>query len=218
MRGKEEAHDYRYFPDPDLVPLEIGESWIEEIRRGLPELPSEKKDRFIKQYQPLTPYDCEVLTSSKSLANYFEESVKLFPKPKEVSNWVMGDLLRELNRSGGRIEKCLLSPCHLAEMLKLLDSGTITRAIAQNVFEKMYMTGKRAEEIVEEEGLQPVVSQLENAVIKILAEYPDEVEQYRAGKEKLIGFFMGKVMRATSGKADPKLANQLFKEKLKGRD
>jgi aspartyl-tRNA(Asn)/glutamyl-tRNA(Gln) amidotransferase subunit B len=130
----------------------------------------------------------------------------------------MGDLLRELNRSGGRIEKCLLSPCHLAEMLKLLDSGTITRSIAQNVFEKMYMTGKRAEEIVVEEGLQPVVSQLENAVIKILAEYPDEVEQYRAGKEKLIGFFMGKVMRATSGKADPKLANQLFKEKLKGRD
>ncbi|MEE9612282.1 MAG: Asp-tRNA(Asn)/Glu-tRNA(Gln) amidotransferase subunit GatB, partial [Desulfatiglandales bacterium] len=138
MRGKEEAHDYRYFPDPDLVPLEIGESWIEEIRRELPELPSEKRDRFKKKYQPLTPYDCEVLTSSKSLANYFEESVKLFPKPKEVSNWVMGDLLRELNRSGGRIEECLLSPCHLAEMLKLLDSGTITRAIAQNVFKKMY--------------------------------------------------------------------------------
>lgn len=215
MRGKEEAHDYRYFPDPDLVPLEIGESWIEAIKRELPELPSEKRKRFIKQYQHLTLHDCEVLTSTKGLADYFEETVKLFPQTKEVSNWVMGDLLRELNRSGGRIEECPLSPTHLAEMLKLLDSGTITRSIAQNVFEKMYKTGKRAEEIVEEEDLEPVVSQLEDLIVKIIAEYPDEVEQYRAGKEKLLGFFMGKVMKATSGKADPKPANQLLKKKLK---
>jgi aspartyl-tRNA(Asn)/glutamyl-tRNA(Gln) amidotransferase subunit B len=216
MRGKEEAHDYRYFADPDLVPMEIDEPWIEDLRKRLPELPREKKDRFQKQYQELTHYDIDVLASSRALADYFEESVKYFAKPKEVSNWIMGDLLRELNRSGGRIEDCLITPSHLAEMLNLLDSGSITRSIAQTVFEKMYSSGKRAGMIVEDEGLQPVVGQLEDVVMEVLAEHPKEVEQYRAGKDKLIGFFMGKVMKATAGKGDPKLANQLLREKLKG--
>jgi len=216
MRGKEEAHDYRYFPDPDLVPMEIDESWIEEIRRGLPELPREKAKRFLSQYQGITPYDVEILTSSKALANYFESCVRLFHKPKEVSNWITSDLLRELNREGSRIEDCLLTPSHLAEMLELLESGKITRHIAQDVFEKMYRTGKKAKEIIDDEQLWPVVTNLDEVVEKVLENNPDEVKQYIKGKRKLHGFFMGQIMKATGGKADPKLADKILREKLGG--
>lgn len=216
MRGKEEAHDYRYFPEPDLVPMEIDREWIEEIKKGIPELPREKAKRFLIQYGGITPYDVEILISSQSIANYFEDCVRLFNNPKEVSNWIIGDLLRELNRYAIRIEDCPLTPSHLAEMLELLNSGRITRPIAQNVFEKMFRTGKRAKEIIDEEGLWPVVSELYDIVERVLKDYPEEVKQYKGGKRKLHGFFMGQVMKATKGKADPKLADKIIREMLGG--
>ncbi len=147
MRGKEEAHDYRYFPDPDLVPLKIDESWVAEIQKGLPELPGEKKERFVSQYQ-IPEYDAEILTSTKAMANYYEECVRLFAEPKTVSNWMMGDLLKELKRDEREIDQCPVTPQHLSEMLSMVKAGTISGKIAKDVFEEMYKTGERPEKIV----------------------------------------------------------------------
>ena len=160
MRSKEEAHDYRYFPDPDLVPLEIDEAWVESIRETLPELPSAKGKRFIEAYG-IPPYDAQVLTSSRELADYYEECVKLYPDAKKVSNWIMAELLRELKGDEKAIDKCPVSPKHLAGMLKLLDEGVISGKIAKTVFEEMYRTGKEAAEIVKEKGLVQVTDSAE---------------------------------------------------------
>jgi aspartyl-tRNA(Asn)/glutamyl-tRNA(Gln) amidotransferase subunit B len=217
MRGKEEAHDYRYFPDPDLVPLRIDESWVEEIRKHLPELPEEKKDRFLKEYK-IPEYDAEILTSTKALANYFEECVRLFSEAKTVSNWMMGDLLRELKRDEREIDQCPVTPQHLAEMLSMVKEGTISGKIAKDVFEEMYRSGERPAKIVRDKGWTQIVDtgEIERAIQRAIQANPKLVEDYRKGKEKLFGFFVGEVMKETKGKANPKLLNELLKEKLKG--
>jgi aspartyl-tRNA(Asn)/glutamyl-tRNA(Gln) amidotransferase subunit B len=217
MRGKEEAHDYRYFPDPDLVPLKIDENWVEEIRKGLPELPAEKRERFVREYQ-IPEYDAEILTSTKAMANYYEESIRLFPEPKTVSNWMMGELLRELKKDEREIDQCPVTPQHLAEMLKMMKEGTISGKIAKDVFEEMYHTGDRPEKIVKEKGWTQILdtAEIEKTIQEVIDNNRKQVEDYRKGKEKLFGFFVGEVMKETKGKANPKLVNELLKKKLKG--
>jgi aspartyl-tRNA(Asn)/glutamyl-tRNA(Gln) amidotransferase subunit B len=217
MRGKEEAHDYRYFPDPDLVPLKVEEDWIEKIRTNLPELPDQKRERFIRQYQ-IPEYDAEILTSTRAMANYFEECVRFFREPKIVSNWMMGDLLRELKRDEREIDQCPVTPKHLSEMLSMLKEGTISGKIAKDVFEEMYRTGEHPEKIVRDKGLVQILDEgeIEKAVEKAMEANPKQVEDYRKGKEKIFGFFVGEVMKQTKGKANPKLVNELLKKKLKG--
>jgi aspartyl-tRNA(Asn)/glutamyl-tRNA(Gln) amidotransferase subunit B len=216
MRGKEEAHDYRYFPDPDLVPLRIDEKWVEEIRKNLPELPDEKKERFIRQYK-VPEYDAEILTSTKAMANYFEGSVSFFQEPKTVSNWIMGDLLRELKRDEREIDQCPVTPKHLAEMLSMIKEGTISGKIAKDVFEEMYRTGEHPERIVQDKGWVQIQDEAEilKAIEKAMEANPKQVEDYRKGKEKIFGFFVGEVMKQTKGKANPKLVNELLKKRLK---
>jgi aspartyl-tRNA(Asn)/glutamyl-tRNA(Gln) amidotransferase subunit B len=215
MRGKEEAHDYRYFPDPDLVPLKIDESWVAEIQKGLPELPGEKKDRFVRQYQ-IPEYDAEILTSTRAMANYYEECVRLFAEPKTVSNWMMGDLLKELKRDEREIDQCPVTPRHLSEMLSMVKAGTISGKIAKDVFEEMYQTGERPEKIVKEKGWVQILDEgeIETAITRAMESNPKQVEDYRNGKEKLFGFFVGEVMKQTKGKANPKLVNDRLKKKL----
>lgn len=215
MRSKEEAHDYRYFPEPDLIPLMISDEWIERIQNDLPELATAKQRRFIEQYK-LPEYDAEVLTSSKYLANYYEECVDLFPQPKVVSNWVMGDILREIKQTDMDIRECPVTPTHLAEMLKLVDNKTISGKIAKTVFEEMYATGKMPEDIVKEKGLVQIsdTGQLEGIIEQVITDNPGPLTQYRAGKTKTFGFFVGQVMKATKGKANPQLVNELLKKKL----
>jgi len=217
MRGKEEAHDYRYFPDPDLVPLKIEQDWIEKIRKNLPELPDQKKERFIQQYQ-IPEYDAEILTSTKAMANYFEECVRLFPEPKTVSNWMMGDLLRELKRDEREIDLCPVTPQYLSEMLSMIKGGTISGKIAKDVFEEMYRTGERPEKIVREKGWIQILDEgeIEKAIERAMEANTKQVEDYRKGKEKIFGFFVGEVMKQTKGKANPKLVNELLRKKLKG--
>jgi aspartyl-tRNA(Asn)/glutamyl-tRNA(Gln) amidotransferase subunit B len=217
MRGKEEAHDYRYFPDPDLVPLRIDEKWIEEIRKTLPELPAEKRERFIRQYG-IPEYDAEILTLTKPLSVYYEEAISLFQEPKTVSNWMMGELLRELKRDEREIDQCLLTPQHLTEMLRMIKEGTISGKIAKDVFEEMYRTGERPAKIVKEKGWTQILdeAEIEQAIQRVMETNPKLVEDYQKGKEKLFGFFVGEVMKETKGKANPKLLNELLKKRLKG--
>jgi aspartyl-tRNA(Asn)/glutamyl-tRNA(Gln) amidotransferase subunit B len=215
MRGKEEAHDYRYFPDPDLLPLIIDEAWIEEVRATLPELPDEKQARFVEAYG-IPSYDAEVLTSSRALADYFEACVKAFPEAKTVSNWVMGSVLASLKTENKTIEESPVSPERLAELLRLIDSGVISGKIAKTVFDDMVVTGKAPDMIVQEKGLVQVTDtdEISDVVDQVLEEHQQEVEDYKGGKTKLLGFFVGQVMKATKGKANPKLVNEILREKL----
>jgi aspartyl-tRNA(Asn)/glutamyl-tRNA(Gln) amidotransferase subunit B len=216
MRGKEEAHDYRYFPDPDLVPIVVDPEWVKVIQESLPELPERKKERFIREYG-IPEYDAEVLTSSKSLANYYESCLQIYSKPKIVSNWIMSELLRELKRDEREIEECPVPAQNLGQMLKLIDEGLISGKIAKSVFEEMYRTGKEAAAIVKEKGWVQVTdsSAIEKTVEAVLAKNPKEVEEYKKGKEKVFGFFVGQVMKATQGKANPQMVNELLKKMLK---
>jgi aspartyl-tRNA(Asn)/glutamyl-tRNA(Gln) amidotransferase subunit B len=217
MRGKEEAHDYRYFPDPDLLPLVIDEAWVEEIRAALPELPDDKRERFMDDYS-LPAYDAELLTGSRALADYFETCVKGFPEPKTVSNWVMGTLLAKLNAENKSIEDSPVPPGRLAELLKLIESGMISGKIAKTVFEEMASSGKAPEAIVQEKGLVQVTDTdaISEVVEEVIASHPQEVSDYRNGKTKLMGFFVGQVMKATRGKANPKTVNDLLRKMLDG--
>lgn len=217
MRGKEEAHDYRYFPDPDLVPLRIDGKWIEEIRKGLPELPDEKKERFVRQYQ-IPEYDAEILTSTKPLSGYYEETVGSFSDYKTVSNWMMGDLLRELKRDEREIDQCPITPQHLAEMLSMIKEGTISGKIAKDVFEEMYRTGDPPARIVKEKGWVQILDmgEIERVIEKVIQANPKLVEDYQKGKEKVFGFLVGEAMKESKGKANPKLVNELLRKKLKG--
>ena len=217
MRSKEEAHDYRYFPEPDLLPIEIDESWIERIMKTLPELPSAKRERFIKSYGiPL--YDAQVLTSARELANYYEECIKLYPDAKKVSNWIMAELLRELKGDERAIDKCPVSPIHLAGMLKLLDEGVISGKIAKTVFEEMYRTGKEAAEIVKEKGLVQVTdsAEIEKIIDKVIEANPKQAGDVKAGKDKILGFLVGQVMKESKGKANPQMVNDILIKKIKG--
>ncbi len=217
MRGKEEAHDYRYFPDPDLVPIRIDPHWIEQISETLPELPADKRERFVRDYG-IPEYDIKILTSTKAMANYFEEVVRLFPEPKIVSNWMMGDLLRELKKDGREIDQCLITPSHLAEMLSMIKTGVISGKIAKDVFEEMYRTGDLPQKIVQEKGWVQILDQgeIEKAIDKVMETCAKQVEDYRKGKEKIFGFLVGEVMKQTKGKANPQFVNELLRKKLKG--
>ncbi len=216
MRGKEEAHDYRYFPDPDLVPLVIEEAWIDEIRKTMPELPREKKQRFINQYN-IPEYDAAILTATRQLADYFEACVGLGPQPKAVSNWIMGDILRHVpdTRDIGLFP---VTPAHLADMLMMVEKGTISGKIAKTVFEDMVLSGKMPQAIVAEKGLVQVSDSaaLEKAIQEVLDAQTDKVADYRSGNEKIFGFLMGQIMKATQGKANPQMVNDLLKKKLAG--
>jgi aspartyl-tRNA(Asn)/glutamyl-tRNA(Gln) amidotransferase subunit B len=217
MRGKEEAHDYRYFPDPDLLPLVIDADWIETVKASLPELPADKKQRFIADYG-LPSYDADILTSDRDLADYFEACLQDFDEPKAVSNWIMGSLLGLLNAEGKSIDQAPISASDLAELLKLVDAGTISGKIAKSVFDGMAKSGKSARQIVEEQGLVQISdsSAIDNIVSKILADSPAEVQAYKSGKTKLLGFFVGQVMKETRGQANPKMVNEILKKKLAG--
>ncbi len=215
MRSKEEAHDYRYFPEPDLVPLIVEKEWIENIRKTISELPDERRERFIKEYK-LSEYNAGVLTAEKPLANYFEQVVKLYNNPKVVTNWVMVELLGRLNAVNKEVEESPISPGQLAELLKLMEKGTISGKIAKTVFEEMFNSGKNPQVIVKEKKLVQITDEKEigKIVEEVLKENPDAVEEYGKGKEKTIGHLVGQVMRKTQGKANPQFVNRILKEKL----
>jgi len=217
MRGKEEAHDYRYFPDPDLVPVIVDAAWIERVRATLPELPEAKRTRFTTELG-LSEYDAEVLAASRELARYFEETLALFPQPKTVSNWVMGEVTRALNEDGRGIADCPVSPAGLADLLKLIEQGTVSVKIAKTVFDEMYKTGQEPAAIVQEKGLVQVsdTGAIEAIIDEVLLREPGQLAEYRSGKDKLFGFFVGQVMRASKGKANPALVNELLLKKLNG--
>jgi len=215
MRSKEEAHDYRYFPEPDLVPIAAEQRWIDGIRASLPELPDVKRERFTSEYG-LPEYDADLLTTEKPVAEWFEETVKAGGQPKAVANWMMGDLMRLLNEENREIADCPLKPSQLADMLRLIDKGTISGKIAKTVFEEMYRTGKNADEIVRDKGLVQISdeSAIEKIVDEVIAKHLKEAERFRAGEEKLLGFFVGQAMKAMKGKANPQVLNELLRKKL----
>ncbi len=215
MRGKEEAHDYRYFPDPDLVPVEIDNAWLARVKERLPELPDAKRTRLKRQYG-LSDYDAEVITTSKPLADYFEECVARFPSPKTVSNWIGVELLRLLKQEDREIDTCPVSPAGLADLLKLIEKGTISGKMAKGILEQMYHGKKNPREIIEEQGLAQVSdeSALSAVVDQIIKAHPKEVEKYRSGKTKILGFLVGQIMKETRGQANPKKVNELLKRAL----
>jgi len=217
MRSKEDAHDYRYFPDPDLVPLNIAQDWVEELRKTMPELPSARQKRFVTEYG-LPDYDAGVLTSSKPLADYFEHCVKLFGQPKTVSNWVMGELLRELKNTGTSAANSPVSPERLVSLLRLVEDRTVSLKVAREIFPELYASGKAPEHIVKEGGLTQVSDEasLGKMIDDVLAKNPAQLAQYRGGKEEVLGFFVGQVMKASGGKANPGKVNELLKKKLAG--
>ena len=216
MRGKEEAMDYRYFPDPDLLPLDIDDSFINEVTKTLPELPDEKKERFVYEYG-LSPYEAGVLTASRELANYFEEVVKASGgEPKLAANWIMGDLAAALNKNNLEITQSPVSAEMLSGMIKRLADNTISGKIAKQVFEAMWNGEGDADKIITDKGLTQVTdtSAIEKVIDEVMANNPQQLEQYRSGKDKLFGFFVGQVMKLTQGKANPQQVNDLLKQKL----
>ncbi len=214
MRSKEEAHDYRYFPDPDLLPLEVNNEWIEEIKQTLPELPDQKKKRFMGDYG-LSLYDASVLIAECPRADYFE-TVASGRDAKMAANWVINELLGLLNKNGQTIKQSPISAAQLGGLIELIADNTISGKIAKDVFAEMYETGKDAAVIVEEKGLKQVTDTgaIEKIVDEVIAENPDNVAAYKGGKDKLFGFFVGQVMKKTQGKANPAVVNELLKEKL----
>jgi len=214
MRTKEEAHDYRYFPDPDLLPVEISTKDIETLKASLPELPDARRDRFEKDYG-LPEYDAGVLTSSREIADYFEEALSHYKNPKTLGNWIMTEVLREL-RDEDDISAFPVTADKLAGLLNLIEDGTISGKIAKDVFAEMVSDGGTAKEIVEKKGIKQISDkgELEGLIAGILEKHPDEISRYKGGDEKLIGFFVGQVMKATQGKANPKLVNEILRTEL----
>lgn len=214
MRSKEDAHDYRYFPDPDLLPIVLTSEYIQKIKQELPELPDDKKKRYIDKLG-LTPYDASVIVSDKATADYFEEVAKNH-NPKLSANWVTSNLFEMLKKSGDSIEQSKISASELSGLLALIEDNTISGKIAKDVFAIMYETGDAAAKIVEEQGLKQVTDtgEIEAIIDKILADNEAKVTQYKSGKDKLFGFFVGQTMKATAGKANPKTVNEILKKKL----
>jgi aspartyl-tRNA(Asn)/glutamyl-tRNA(Gln) amidotransferase subunit B len=216
MRGKEEAHDYRYFPDPDLLPLMVSSSWLETLQASLPELPAARAARFEAEHG-LPPYDAQVLTGEKALADYFEATLREFPQPKVVSNWIMGEVMRELKKEEAGVASLRIAPRDLGRLLALVDQGAISGKIAKAVFEEMAATGKDPEAIITAKGLAQIsdTGALEAQAREILAAHPKEVADYQAGKTKVMGFFVGQLMKKTRGQANPQLANEIFQRLLR---
>ena len=217
MRSKENAHDYRYFPDPDLLPVVVTKEWIEKIRSSLPELPLQMANRFETAYG-LPQYDSLVLTQERDVAQYFETAAKASGNPKAASNWIMGELLRNLNEEKKEIKDSPISPDNLAEMLKLIDDNTISGKMAKNVFQEMWKSGKKASALVKDLGMAQItdIGAIEKLVDEVIAANPGQTEQYRSGKTKLFGFFVGQSMKASGGQANPELLNQVLTKKLQG--
>lgn len=217
MRSKEEAHDYRYFPDPDLVPIIISGDWVEEIRSSLPELPDARKKRYMDDYG-LPEYDAEVLTGSKELSDYFDEGLRYTKNAKALSNWVMGELLKHINATGQSVadDGFPIPAENLAELIKLIDAGEISGKIAKDVFAEMQQKGQKPSAIVEAQGLKQISDEGAIAAIvnEVIANNPQSVEDFRAGKERAIGFLVGQVMKATRGQANPEVVNRLLREKM----
>jgi aspartyl-tRNA(Asn)/glutamyl-tRNA(Gln) amidotransferase subunit B len=215
MRSKEEAHDYRYFPDPDLVPLKLEKEWIEGFRKQVTELPAARMKRFVSEFA-LSEYDAGLLTASKAVADYFESCVKLFNQPKTVSNWVMGELTRELNHSGTDASASPVSPERLVSLLQLVEQGTISLKVAREIFPEVYSSGKTPEQIVQEKGLIQVSDEgaLDKIIGDVLAKNPTQVAQFKEGKQQVLGFLVGQVMKASGGKANPGKVNELLKKRL----
>jgi aspartyl-tRNA(Asn)/glutamyl-tRNA(Gln) amidotransferase subunit B len=219
MRSKESAHDYRYFPDPDLLPLVIDESWIEAVRAGLPELPTARKQRFVATHR-LPAYDADLLTSRKDVADYFERALSLHDNPKALSNWIIGDLFRVLKErrldEHVYIDDWPVSARHLAALVRLIDQGTISGKIAKAVFEDMLGADRAPEEIVSQRGLEQVsdTASIESAVEEVLAANGKQVDQYKSGNEKVYAFLVGQIMKATRGKANPQIVNEVLRAKL----
>jgi len=217
MRSKEEAHDYRYFPDPDLVPLKLERDWIESFRASVPELPAARMKRFVGEFG-LPEYDAGVLTASKDIADYFETCVKLFNQPKTVSNWVMGELTRELNNSGTDVNVSPVTPERLVELLEMVEEDTVSLKVAREIFPELYRSGKSPEQIVREKGLTQVSDEgtLEKVIDEVLTKNPTQAAQFKEGKQQVLGFLVGQVMKASGGKANPGKVNELLKKKLTG--
>jgi aspartyl-tRNA(Asn)/glutamyl-tRNA(Gln) amidotransferase subunit B len=215
MRSKEEAHDYRYFPEPDLTPLRISDEWRDRVRASMPELPAQKRARFVADYG-LREYDAQVLTSTRELSEYFEKAAGTSGDPRGAANWVMGDLLGALKAEGKEIAESPVSAAHLGELLALIAKGEISGKLAKDIFSKMFASGDAPGPIIEREGLKQIsdAGTLERIVGEILAANPKQVEQYKGGKTSVFGFFVGQVMKATRGQANPALVNQLLKDKL----
>jgi aspartyl-tRNA(Asn)/glutamyl-tRNA(Gln) amidotransferase subunit B len=215
MRSKEEAHDYRYFPEPDLAPIVVDSKWLNEIKDSLPELPESRKKKYVEDYE-LPVYDAQILTSSRHLADFFEEALKDCGNPKHLSNWIMGDLLKELKDRELEIYELSFGPRHFAKLVNLVVSGRITVVIAREVFSDMFDSGKDPEDIVKEKGLEVVSDEgeLKEIVIKIIKANPASVNDYKAGKKKAAGFIVGQVMKETKGKANPQMVNKLIIEEL----
>jgi aspartyl-tRNA(Asn)/glutamyl-tRNA(Gln) amidotransferase subunit B len=215
MRSKEKAHDYRYFPEPDLLPVHVSAAWRDEIQRTLPELPEAKRSRFVSVYG-VTAYDAEVLTATQARADYFEAAAKASASGKNAANWMQTELLRRLNDSGKEIDASPVSPAALAELLKLVESGQITGAIGKKVFATMFESGRGAAEIVAAEGLAQIsdTSAIEQAAREVIEKNPDNVAKFRAGNEGVFKFFVGLVMRATRGQANPQAVNDILRRLL----
>lgn len=215
MRSKEEAHDYRYLPDPDLVPLVVDPKWVGELKANLPELPDARRERLVNLLG-LSEYDAGIITGSRALADYFDAVLQKFNEPKAIANWLMGELLRLLNANNLEMSENKISPEQFAQLLKLQNEGTISGKIAKTVFEEMFATGRAPEEIVKEKGLVQISDEgaLKETIAKVIAANPRSVEDYRAGKEKAIGFLVGQVMKETRGQANPALVNKLLLDAL----
>lgn len=215
MRSKEFSHDYRYFPEPDLVPVVVDQKWIDEIAASMPELPVAKKERFVRDYN-LPVYDATLLTEDLAIANYFEKVAQQVKDKKMASNWVMGEVLRAVKENRTDIDALKVTPDYLAEIIHMIEDNTISGKIAKTVFDEVRKTGKKPADVVKEKGMQQIsdTSAIESVIDQVLQDNPNEVQSYLAGKEKVIGFLIGQIMRATSGKANPKTVNQLLRDKL----
>ncbi|MCX8076101.1 MAG: Asp-tRNA(Asn)/Glu-tRNA(Gln) amidotransferase subunit GatB [Aquificaceae bacterium] len=218
MRSKEEAEDYRYFPDPDLLPLIVSPEWVEEIRKNMPELPDQRFERFVREYQ-LEEYSARVLVENKELGDFFEESLNHYGlEPKLTANWLLNDLLGQLSEAGKDIESSPVSPANLAELVKFIKDGVLSSKLAKEVLKEMVATGKSPAVVVEEKGLKQVSDEetIKAMLEEVLRENASEVQRYKTGEEKLFGFLVGQVMKKTKGKANPQVVNKLLKEALKG--
>jgi aspartyl-tRNA(Asn)/glutamyl-tRNA(Gln) amidotransferase subunit B len=215
MRSKEFANDYRYFPEPDLLPINLEKEFIEEVMATMPEMPTQKKIRFVSEFN-LSEYDADLLAADKDLANFFEAVVKVSNSPKLSANWIMGELSAELNNENLSINESKITSNQLGQLILRIEDGTISGKIAKEIFEKLWSSDNQVDEIIQGEGLEQVTDdkEIESMIDKVINSNPEQLEQYRSGKDRLFGFFVGQVMKASQGKANPKQVNEILRKKL----
>ena len=215
MRSKEFANDYRYFPEPDLLPINLEKEFIEEVMATMPEMPTQKKKRFVSEFN-LSEYDADLLAADKDLANFFEAVVKVSNSPKLSANWIMGELSAELNNENLSINESKITSNQLGQLILRIEDGTISGKIAKEIFEKLWSSDNEVDEIIQDEGLEQVTDdkEIESMIDKVINNNPEQLEQYRSGKDRLFGFFVGQVMKASQGKANPKQVNDILRKKL----